>query len=185
MNLTKKSHEEVKRLLPTIKYAIDATVGGGRDALFLASLLSAEGKVFCFDVQETAIERSKRLLSENEYSKLAEFFLCGHERMLDVIPEHLHGKINCVFFNLGWLPSSDKKISTKPDTTIKALESAFRLIDKSQSVISILCYKAHDGGMQEFKIVEKFLLETGLELSRYTDVENILSPELFIVKFGV
>ena len=185
MNLTQKSHDEVKRLLPCVNYAVDATVGGGRDALFVASILADNGRIFCFDVQESAIERSKKLFADNNRLQCAEFFLCGHESMANVIPQYLHGKINCFFFNLGWLPNSDKTISTKTSTTIKAIQSALALADKSGSVLSILCYKAHEGGMEEFKSVEKFLLENNFDIARYTDKNNVLSPELFVVKIGM
>ncbi len=185
MNLTEKSHEQVQRLLPCIKYAVDATVGGGRDALFVASILAENGKIFCFDVQEKAIERSKKLFSDNKCLNCAEFFLCGHENMIDFLPRNVHGKINCFFFNLGWLPNSDKSVSTKASTTIQAIKSALELADKSGCVLSILCYKAHEGGMEEFKAVEKFLRSTNLEIDSYTDVKNALSPELFVVKIGL
>ncbi len=182
MNLTQIAHEKVCEYLPSLRYVVDATVGAGRDALFAASILENNGRVFCFDIQADAIERSKKLLSDNGYENIVEFFLCGHELMQHCIPQNFHGKINCFFFNLGWLPKSDKKISTKPETTIQAIKSALTLADKSQCVLSILCYKAHNGGMEEFRAVEKFLIESNLKFERITDEKNELSPELFVVK---
>ena len=37
--------------------------------------------------------------------------------------------------------------------------------------------------MQEFLEVEKFLMSVGEKIERFTDANNPLSPELFVVKF--
>ncbi len=184
MNFTQTSHSQIKRLLGAISNAVDATVGGGFDALFATSILKEGGKVFCFDVQRQAIERSKNLLQENGVLDKAEFFEIGHENMAEVLPRDIVGKVDCVFFNLGWLPRSDKKISTKPDTTISALRAALSVVNKNRSVLSVLCYKAHDGGLSEFEAVEEFLKNSGEVFERFTDESNSLSPELFVVKIG-
>ena len=183
MNFTQKSHEEVSKFLKTADVVVDATSGGGFDSLFGASLLSESGKIFCFDVQQTAIERTKKRLEQGGYLAKAHFFQIGHEQMSEVLPTDIFGKVNCFFFNLGWLPNSDKQVITKPQTTIKALRSAIELADKSKCILSVLCYKAHDGGMQEFLEVEKFLMSVGEKIERFTDANNPLSPELFVVKF--
>ena len=184
MNFTQKSHEEVRRLLGSANVVVDATVGAGFDALFACSILTDGGKVFCFDVQSDAIERSKLLLRENSCLHKACFFETGHENMESVLPKEILGKVDCFFFNLGWLPRSDKKVATRPETTVKALESAFRIANKSKSIVSVLCYKGHTGAMEEFYAVEKFLLESEFTLERFTDASNKVSPELFVVKIG-
>ncbi len=184
MNFTQKSHGEIEKLLGNVSIAVDATVGAGFDALFATSILNDGGKVFCFDVQSEAIARSKLLLEKNNVLDRAVFFETGHENMESVLPIDVVGCVDCVFFNLGWLPRSDKKISTKPDTTISALQSALRIVNRKKSVLSVLCYKAHDGGYSEFRAVENFLVNSGEIFERFTDVTNPLSPELFVVKIG-
>lgn len=184
MNFTQKSHEEVSKFLKSADVVVDATSGGGFDSFFGASLLSENGKIYCFDVQQTAIERTKNRLAQGGFLPNAHFFNLGHERMAEVLPQEVFGKVNCFFFNLGWLPNSDKQIITKPETTIKALSEAISLADKTKCILSVLCYKAHEGGMAEFKEVEKFFVSTGLKVERFTDEKNLLSPELFIVKFS-
>lgn len=184
MNFVEKSHEIVGGLGEGIKYAVDATVGGGRDALFVASMLPDGGKVFCFDVQESAIERSRALLAKNGFADKSEFFNTGHENMAKTLPAELRGKINCFFFNLGWLPNSDKHIATRADTTLEALSAAFDFADKSACVISVCCYKAHEGGMEEFGRVREFLANRAPDCLRFTDEANPLSPELFAVLLG-
>lgn len=184
MNFTEKSHEAVAGIRGKIFYAVDATVGGGRDALFAASIMEPSGKLFCFDVQAEAIARSKKLIEENAPECACEFFHAGHEHMKELLPRQTHGRINCFFFNLGWLPGSDKKIATRAETTIEGLSAAFELADRNACVISVCCYKAHEGGMSEFRAVERFMEANFSDCKRYTDTLNDLSPELFIVKFG-
>ena len=184
MNFVEKSHEIVRDFGQGMKYAVDATVGGGRDALLAASMLPDGGKVFCFDVQESAIERSMALLAKNGFVQKAEFFNTGHENMAKALPAELRGKINCFFFNLGWLPNSDKHIATRADTTLKALSAAFDFADKKACVISVCCYKAHAGGMEEFARVREFLATRAPDCLSFTDAANPLSPELFAVLFG-
>lgn len=64
-----------------ISCAVDATLGGGRDALFLASLVSEGGKVYGFDIQPEAVSRSRGLFEKNGLSDRCEFFNAGHENM--------------------------------------------------------------------------------------------------------
>lgn len=149
-----------------IAAAVDATLGGGRDALFMTRFLDEVGdkngngnknkKIFGFDVQKAAVERSRALFGENGLSDIAEFFEVGHERMLEFIPPEFFGKIGCVFFNLGWLPDSDKTRITKPETTLAALGCALRIIDKNRTFLSVASYRGHAGGAEEFDAVRGF-----------------------------
>ncbi len=125
-----------------ISCAVDATLGGGRDALFLASLLSEGGKVYGFDVQAEAVRRSRGLFEKNGLSDRCEFFNAGHENMSDLIPRALFGNVGCVFFNLGWLPGSDKSVATRPSTTVAAIRAAVELMDKSRGFLSVAAYRA-------------------------------------------
>ena len=109
-SIVERSHAEAKKFFGprAIDCAVDATLGGGGDALFLASMLSEGGKIFGFDVQEEAVARSRALFEKNGILEKCTFFCSGHENMLELIPQKYRGKVGCVFFNLGWLPRSDK-----------------------------------------------------------------------------
>lgn len=175
--------------------AVDATLGGGRDALFMTRFLTEVGdkngdgnkskKIFGFDVQKAAVERSRALFAENGLSDMAEFFEVGHERMLEFIPPEFFGKVGCVFFNLGWLPDSDKTRITKPETTLAALGSALRIIDKNRAFLSVASYRGHAGGAEEFDAVRGFFAENfGAEFESYGDVGNPIAPVLFVARFA-
>ncbi len=177
-----------------IAAAVDATLGGGRDALFMTRFLDEVGdkngngnknkKIFGFDVQKAAVERSRALFEENGLSDIAEFFEVGHERMLEFIPPEFFGKIGCVFFNLGWLPDSDKTRITKPETTLAALKCALRIIDKNRAFLSVASYRGHAGGAEEFDAVRGFFAENfGAKSESYGDVGNPIAPVLFIARF--
>lgn len=178
-----------------IAAAVDATLGGGRDALFMTRFLDEVGdkngngnknkKIFGFDVQKAAVERSRALFGENGLSDIAEFFEVGHERMLEFIPPEFFGKIGCVFFNLGWLPDSDKTRITKPETTLAALKCALRIIDKNRAFLSVASYRGHAGGAEEFDAVRGFFSENfGAKSESYGDVGNPIAPVLFIARFA-
>lgn len=178
-----------------IAAAVDATLGGGRDALFMTRFLDEVGdkngngnknkKIFGFDVQKAAVERSRALFEENGLSDIAEFFEVGHERMLEFIPPEFFGKIGCVFFNLGWLPDSDKTRITKPETTLAALKCALRIIDKNRAFLSVASYRGHAGGAEEFDAVRGFFSENfGAKSESYGDVGNPIAPVLFIARFA-
>lgn len=190
-----------------IAAAVDATLGGGRDALFMTRFLDGNKsgigngdwnkdglgvenknknkKIFGFDVQKAAVERSRALFEENGLSDIAEFFEVGHERMLEFIPPEFFGKIGCVFFNLGWLPDSDKTRITKPETTLAALKCALRIIDKNRAFLSVASYRGHAGGAEEFDAVRGFFAENfGEKFESYGDVGNPIAPVLFIARFA-
>lgn len=178
-----------------IAAAVDATLGGGRDALFMTRFLDEVGdkngngnknkKIFGFDVQKAAVERSRALFEENGLSDIAEFFEVGHERMLEFIPPEFFGKVGCVFFNLGWLPDSDKTRITKPETTLAALKCALRIIDKNRAFLSVASYRGHAGGAEEFDAVRGFFSENfGEKFESYGDVGNPIAPVLFIARFA-
>lgn len=178
-----------------IAAAVDATLGGGRDALFMTRFLDEVGdkngngnknkKIFGFDVQKAAVERSRALFEENGLSDIAEFFEVGHERMSEFIPPEFFGKVGCVFFNLGWLPDSDKTRITKPETTLAALKCAFRIIDKNRAFLSVASYRGHAGGAEEFDAVRGFFAENfGAKSESYGDVGNPIAPVLFVARFA-
>lgn len=51
-------------------YAVDATLGNGHDACFLAEIVGDNGKVFGFDIQKEAIESSTIRLKEKNFSNV-------------------------------------------------------------------------------------------------------------------
>jgi hypothetical protein len=156
------AHNYWQNLLQKGDIAIDATCGNGFDSLFLAKILLEKedcGKLFCFDIQEKAIENTKLLLqknlSENSFHHI-HFFQKSHE-YLSIVQENFPEKpIRLIVYNLGYLPKGDKTLTTKTDTTLKSLQSALALLS-SHGAISITCYPGHEEGAKEEKALLSYL----------------------------
>ncbi len=151
INLVKHAHDFARERLRGISriLAVDATAGNGHDTLFLAELAgTASGKVAAFDVQASAISATRERLEKAGLGCAAELFLCGHEKMGEVLGADWRGNVNAVFFNLGYLPRGDHGVTTLPDTTLRALDAAWEMLAPG-GFISLTVYTRHDGGFEE------------------------------------
>ncbi|MBI6058042.1 tRNA (mnm(5)s(2)U34)-methyltransferase, partial [Clostridium perfringens] len=72
----------------------------------------------------------------------------GHENILNDIPSDVIGNVDAAIFNLGYLPKGDKTIVTKPETTIQAIESIFKLLS-TEGIIVLVIYHGHKEGQIE------------------------------------
>lgn len=122
---------------------IDATCGNGHDTLALAKM--GAGKIYAFDVQETAIRNTESLLiKENIPLDDVHLILDSHANMCNYIKE----KVQVIVFNLGYLPAADKSITTNASSTINAVREAMKLL-KKDGLICISMYSGHPGGEEE------------------------------------
>ena len=64
--------------------AVDATMGNGRDTLWLCQRVGPEGRVYAFDVQPEAVARTRALLEREGLSDRATLFCQGHQRMAEL-----------------------------------------------------------------------------------------------------
>ncbi len=120
--------------------AIDATLGNGYDTDFLSKVFN---KVYAFDVQKEAILNYKEKNIEN-----VSLILDSHENFDKYIKEN----VDCIVYNLGYLPGSDKSITTKKESTLKSLESGLNLL-KENGLMIIALYSGHEEGKKEKKAV--------------------------------
>lgn len=137
---------------------VDATLGNGHDALFLAGLVGETGRVYGFDVQEEAVTASKERIQSHGFSDRVSFFHQGHEKLSECIPSEEHGKITGAIFNLGYMPGSDKTVITKPDTTISAIEQLLEIM-APEGIIVIVIYHGHPGGDVERDGLRQFCMQ--------------------------
>ncbi len=154
---------------------IDATCGGGHDTLALAGM--QPGKLYAFDIQPEAIDRTRSLLEESGYAEaLADgtITLCcaGHEQM----GAYLRGEADTdpdprtetfaalILFNLGYLPGGDKTVTTRTDTTLAAVQGALPLL-KKDGLICITMYSGHPEGAEEKRALLAFA--EGLDSKRW------------------
>lgn len=154
--VTELVHELVSRRLHPGDAAIDATVGNGHDTLFLAHCVGPAGRVDGFDIQLEAIAATRLRTDGLPQVRL---HACGHETMAELVT----GPVSAVLFNLGYLPSGDKDVVTRRDTTLAALDSSLALLAE-QGILSVVVYPGHPGGREEADAVEAWFLAQGAKL---------------------
>ena len=145
-SLNQITHSHLRLLLKRGDWVIDATLGNGKDALFLSECVGEEGRIIGFDIQEQAILKTQSLFEENKQSSHnLEIHQIGHEN-LHQIP--LKRKVKAIVFNLGYLPNGDKSLTTETLKTLKAFSSARKILAKG-GMISLTCYRGHKEGRRE------------------------------------
>ncbi len=143
-NARQVAHRMFGNVLHPGDAAVDATLGRGRDCLKLCELVGPEGRVYGFDPHPDALRQTEALLGENGMAERATLFGIGHERMAEVV----RPGIRLAAFNLGWLPGSDKSLTTRADTTVAALTSALYLLGPGGMAV-ICIYPGHEEGARE------------------------------------
>lgn len=137
---------------------IDATCGNGHDTLKLAQLVLTEesGEVFAIDVQASALEKSRELLSQNLSPTLFQrvhWIAQSHENFPQtILPE----SVKLIVYNFGYLPGGDKSFTTKTDTTLQSIKQALKLLYKG-GALSLTCYPGHPEGAVEEAQLGEFL----------------------------
>lgn len=180
--LTITAHRLVSEVLTPGSIAVDATTGNGYDTLFLARTVGPTGHVFGFDIQRNALTNTEQRLIAAGLMQQTTLFHEGHEMMKEFLPSHYRGRVMAIMFNLGYLPGSDKRVTTTAENTIQALAAGLDLLAEG-GIISILSYRHHEGGEEEF-----YRLGVWLEkiITRNHEVTRIDSPgpTLFIIRAG-
>ena len=141
----------MRRALRPGDIAVDATMGNGHDTLFLAQLVGETGHVYAFDVQPQAAENTRRRLEEAGLSARATLYLEGHETMA----AHVMRAPRAIMFNLGWLPGAAHGITTRTQTTLRAVSDACALLAPG-GVMTVCVYPGHEEGSRELEALERF-----------------------------
>lgn len=144
------AHGVIKKVVQAGDTVVDATIGNGHDTLFLASCVGFGGKVVGFDIQEEALVSTGKRLNEAGVSE-GRYEL--HQKSHAELANYLVEDVSAVMFNLGYLPSGDKEIITKVESTVEALSAAILSLRKG-GVVSVMCYPGHPGGDTEAATVK-------------------------------
>jgi 16S rRNA C1402 N4-methylase RsmH len=159
----------LQRVVSEGDIVIDGTAGNGHDTLFLAKLVGQSGHVYAFDIQIEAIEATKQKLGE--FAPQATVILDGHENLTKYVTH----EISAAVFNLGYLPGANHSTITRPNTTIKAVESCLRLL-KVGGVIVIVVYHGHEGGAIERDALIQYVTElpqASIQVLRYEFINQV------------
>lgn len=154
---------------------VDATCGNGNDTLML-SLLSK--KVYAFDIQKKAIEKTKNLLKKNNVNNV--FLINDSNELIDEYLNDYKGKISLVIYNLGYLPGGNKTITTNHKTTLKSVKKALDMLN-NKGVILIVFYP-HEEGKKEQETVLDYLDKHNINYVKYTNTNNVNAPFLIKIK---
>ncbi|MEZ4819703.1 MAG: class I SAM-dependent methyltransferase [Bdellovibrionota bacterium] len=174
MHLTALAQHTIESRCPHASIAVDATVGNGKDALFLAK--RAE-ELFCFDIQPQAIANAKQAMQDIGSDCQIHWIQASHAYM----DAYVHGKIDICMFNLGYLPGGDQNITTHSASTIKALNIAIKKLHP-EGVLSILCYPGHPAGMIEYETIQKWLAAHTDKCILKTTQNRSSDPVLYILQ---
>ena len=180
--LTDRAHQFIMPRLQFGDVAIDATAGNGHDTLFLSRSVGATGKVYAFDIQEAAIERTRRRLEEYHVTNV-QILNKSHAELRNQVPSKCRGKIAAVMLNLGYLPGSDKTWTTESQSTCQAIAHGLEWL-REGGVMSVLAYTGHPGGLTEAEQVEELFRSLSPELFSVQIVSSTQpnSPRLFLLE---
>lgn len=143
MNALTIVHETISKYVREGGTCIDATAGRGYDTAFLTELVGSTGKVLAFDIQQCALDSTAELLKSKGLS--AELILDSHANMARYAePE----SVDCIVFNLGYLPSGDHSIFTHAPSSIQAINEGLNLL-KHGGLICVTVYYGGDSGYEE------------------------------------
>jgi predicted methyltransferase len=145
-----QSHDYAQSIVREGDTVVDATMGNGHDTVFLAELAGESGKVYAFDIQQEAVDKTRSRLQQEGLLDRCVLVRDGHENM----KQYIHEPVRLVMFNLGYRPGGDHSICTRGETTLQAILSAFDLLQVNGMIILVV-YHGGDSGFEE----RDFLME--------------------------
>ncbi|MBQ2288541.1 MAG: class I SAM-dependent methyltransferase [Lachnospiraceae bacterium] len=152
MQMVERVHQIIEEYVREGDVVVDATVGNGWDTLKLCQQVGESGKVYGFDIQKEAIQKTRERLEKAGVYERTELICCSHAKAQAYVKE----PIKAFMMNLGYLPGGQKDIVTNKDSTVEALCFLSNQM-VSGGIGTILVYYGHEGGMEEKTAVEAFM----------------------------
>ena len=145
----------IERFIMPESTVIDATLGNGQDTLKIAQRLGPKGRLYSFDIQKEAIERSQQLLEEADI-KLPQIELIhdSHIHFDRYLAPKEH--VDFIIYNLGYLPRGDKSITTVAESTLQSVKAGLLRL-KPYGVMVIAVYHGHEAGKEERDQLAQYL----------------------------
>lgn len=151
--------------------AVDFTMGNGHDTAFLSKTVGEDGHVYAFDVQQQALDSTKMLLANEGCPENYTLVLDSHHK----VKEYVSTPIRAGMFNLGYLPGSDKSVTTMRETTMPAIEAAVDLLDHG-GVLTVAVYPGHAEGDAEGKMLDEYFATLDRKKICCTQIRILNSP---------
>ncbi len=143
--ITEWCHHFIREHVQPGDCCIDATCGNGNDTRLLCELVGDSGTVLAFDIQDTAVNTTKKRLEEAGLLGRAKILLDSHVRMGEYVSD---ASVSCIVFNFGYLPGGDHDIATQKDSSVTAIHEGLRLLKKG-GIMSLCIYSGGDTGFEE------------------------------------
>lgn len=141
---------------------LDATCGNGNDSLFLCRLAGQNGRVLAMDIQQKAVDRTNRRLTDAGYEKVGRAVLYDHAKLGELVQP---GKVDCVLFNFGWLPGAEHTVHSTAQGSLSALCAALDAL-RPGGVLAAVLYSGKIIGDAEKQAALAFF--RSLPLTKYT-----------------
>lgn len=157
------SHTLLRQIVKTGDTVIDATVGKGNDTLFLAQLVGQTGHIHGFDVQQEAITITKEKCLQAGVLEQVSLHHIGHEHAHTFIEPDC--EVGAVIYNLGYLPGSDKRITTMRESTLASIAALLPRL-RDGGLMLLVIYSGHMQGKDEKEGVLEYV--TTLDQNDYS-----------------
>lgn len=144
INISKYSHD----LLGKIKNAnisIDMTCGNGYDTLYLASISKS---VFAFDIQDLAIENTKKLLKDKNVNNVKVI-----KESHDLYDIYINDPIDLAIYNLGYLPKGNKEIKTESNVVVNSLKKLIKQLNINGMIVIVIYLHTRDESIKIEELV--------------------------------
>ncbi|MDO4793224.1 MAG: class I SAM-dependent methyltransferase [Filifactor alocis] len=167
-----------ERYMPKVEVAVDITLGNGLDVEKFLPYIGQ--KLIAIDIQQEAIDNAKSRLEKTvpaEQLQKVEFVHDTHTN-IDKYVE----KADLIFGNLGYLPNSNHKIMTKPESTLICLGKALDILNVN-GLLSVVSYLGQDRG-KEHSIIKSFFESLDPRQFKVIDINPLnqdeMAPTLFL-----
>lgn len=179
------SHQLVAEVLQPGDFAVDLTVGKGRDTLALAKAVGPDGLVVGFDVQTEALAMAAEFLFREGYEPRRKNEPDGLDREAGIVlTASCHSNLSAwvprtpqaIIANLGYLPGGDPALVTATVTTITALQQALEVLAPGGR-LAVTVYPGHAGGAEEARSVESLLQALPCETWQVLNLKVANRPE--------
>ena len=160
--------------------AVDFTMGNGNDTLFLSETVGESGRVYAFDVQESALTATRAHLAANGAPENYTLICASHHRVCEFVGE----PIKAGMFNLGYLPGSGSTVTTLRKTTMAAVEAALSLL-APDGILLIAVYPGHEEGRLEGEMLAEYFASLNRYtycVSRFQILNSPAAPYFFVIE---
>lgn len=160
--------------------AVDYTMGNGNDTLYLSEAVGCDGRVFAFDIQDSALKNTAELLENNKCYKNYTLIKDSHSN----VKSYVNDPVCAAVFNLGYLPGGDKSLTTMRETTLIAVNAAVELMADG-GIVFISVYPGHEEGKLEGELIESKYAELDRRIycvSCFKIINSPTSPYFIIIE---